>query len=277
MNCTVCGYAMSAFDSGCPRCAQQKGSQPTRPASETNWTQPASPPTQIAPQAPAQGGWTQPGQNAGQPPQNQPYQAPPAAYPPPPQGYPPQNPGYPPPYAPPVPTKKGINPVVIVVLVFFALCSVPIVIAVLTMVGNRVSNTFENAPSTTTVQQAPGSTTITAPQVVNGPSFSEVDSKMDDRLTQWTDAQKEAYWATVEGTRISWSGEVIEVRLDNGGSVSLKCNPKSFASDVMVNLDGSQLDKLPSLSKGQRIIIEGTLNDHSMFGYTITQARVAGL
>jgi|GEM_PF-6612325 len=267
MTCTVCGYAMSAFDSGCPRCAQRKAESPTQPAPQGNWTQPASTPTQVAPQAPPQGGWTQP----GQPPQGQPYQVPP-------QGQPyqqPQQPGYPPGYAHPLPAKKGINPVVIVVLVFFALCSLPIAIAVLTMVGNRVSNTFENAPQTTSTQRTTSSTVT--PQVRMGPSFSEVDSKMDDRLTQWTDAQKEAYWATVEGTQVSWSGEVIEVKLDNGGSVSLKCNPKSFASDVMVNLDGSQLNKLPSLSKGQRITIEGVLKDHSMFGYTISQARLPGI
>lgn len=253
MTCSVCGYAMSAFDSSCPRCAQQKEAPP------------ASPPTQVAPQAPAQGGWTQP----GQPPQAQPYQVPP-------QGQPHQQPqpGYPPAYAQPVPAKKGINPVIIVVLVLFALCSLPTIIITLTMVGSRVSNTFEKSPQTT-IPQTTNSTAT--PQVRIGPSFTEVDSKMDDRITQWTDAQKEAYWASVEGTQVTWSGEVIEVKLDDGGTVSLKCNPKTFASDVIVNLDGSQLDKLPSLSKGQRITIVGILKEHSMFGYTISDGRVSGI
>ncbi len=267
MTCTVCGYAMSAFDSGCPRCAQSKAEAPTQPAPQGNWTQPASTPTQVAPQAPPQGGWTQP----GQPPQAPPYQVPP-------QGQPyqqPQQPGYPPAYPQPLPAKKGINPVVIVVLVFFALCSLPIIISVLTMVGGRVNNTFENAPQTTPTQRTTSSTVT--PQVRMGPSFGEVDSKMSSRQYEWTEAQQQAYWATVQGTQISWSGEITEVKMENGGSIMLKCNPKTFTFDVSVSLDGSQLDKLAALSKGQRITIVGILNSHSTFGYTIKQGRVTGL
>lgn len=264
MTCTVCGYAMSAFDSGCPRCAQQKAAPPTQPASEGNWTQPAAAPTQVAPQAPPQGGWTQPGQP-------QPHQVPP-------QGHPHQQPqpGYPPAYAQPLPAKKGINPVVIVVLVFFALCSLPIGIAVLTMVGGRVSNTMEEAsgaPSTQPTTTSPAAT----PQVRMGPSFAEADSKMSSRQYQWTEAQQQAYWASIQGTRISWNGEITEVKTENGGSIMLKCNPKTFTFDVTVSLDGTQVDKLSTLSKGQRITIEGILDSHSTFGYTINQGRVSGL
>lgn len=265
MTCTVCGYAMSAFDNDCPRCAQRKVESPTQPAPHGNWTQPASTPTQVAPQAPPQGGWTQPGQS----PQAQPYQVPP-------QGQPYQQPGYPPANAQPLPAKKGINPVVIVVLVFFALCSLPIGIAVLTMVGGRVNNTFEEASQTPSTQPTTTSPAAT-PQVRMGPSFAEADSKMSSRQYQWTEAQQQAYWASIQGTRISWSGEITEVKTENGGSIMLKCNPKTFTFDVTVSLDGSQLDKLASLSKGQRITVEGILDSHSAFGYTIKQGKVQGL
>lgn len=252
MTCSVCGYAMSAFDSSCPRCAQQKEAQP------------ASPPTQVAPQAPAQGGWTQPGQP-------QPYQVPPQG---PPHQQPPQ-PGYPPAYAQPMPPKKGINPVVIVVLVLFALCSLPTVIFTLTLVGSRVNNTFEEAERTPSAQ--PTTNATAEPQARIGPSFAEVDSRMSSRQYEWTEAQQQAYWATVQGTQISWSGEITEVKTENGGSIMLKCNPKTFTFDVTVSLDGTQVDKLAALSKGQRITIVGILNSHSTFGYTIKQGRVSGL
>lgn len=239
MICTECGYSMSAFETVCPRCAQREA-----PVS--------NPPAGAAQQNVTQGAWPQPGQAPAQPPV-----------------YPPQ--GYQTPY--PVAVPKKSNPGLIIAIVVACFLGFVGLVIIGSLAGKGSRSAAPSGQSAAPVEQTPAP----QPQVRIGPSFSEVDSKMDDRLTQWTDAQKDAYWATVEGTRVTWTGEVVEVKLDAGGRIILKCNPKTMGSDVTVSMDGSQLDKLPSLNKKQQITIEGILEDHSMFGYTVRQGRVIGL
>ena len=110
-----------------------------------------------------------------------------------------------------------------------------------------------------------------------GPSFQQCDAMMDSRRTDLTDAQRDAYWTTVQGTRIKWAGEVTDVQSNNGGEIDLKCNPKSYVTDVRVALDGSQAAQLTTISKGQRVTFEGILNGHGLFGYRITQGQITGI
>lgn len=110
-----------------------------------------------------------------------------------------------------------------------------------------------------------------------GPSFNEVDAVMDDRRShQWTEAQREAYWNSVKGTLVTWSGEVTDVQLDSGGKMYLKCNSQTYTSDVTVYLNGSQVNLLPQIRKGQRVTVQGVLSDHSFTGYRLTEARIVG-
>ena len=273
MICTECGYSMSAFETACPRCTQREApaSNPPAGGAQQNVTQGAwpppggfptqpPPPNTPPPHAP-QGPWPQPGHVPAQPP---------AAYPP--QGY--QTPY-------PVAVPKKSNPGLIIAIVVACFLGFIGLITIGSLAGKGSRPAARSGQPAAPAEQTPAVSAEQTPapqsQVRIGPSFSEVDSKMDDRLTQWTDAQKDAYWATVEGTQVTWMGEVVEVTLDGGGRVTLKCNPKTMGSDVTVSMDGSQLRKLPSLSKKQQITIEGILEDHSMFGYTVRQGRVIGL
>jgi hypothetical protein len=100
---------------------------------------------------------------------------------------------------------------------------------------------------------------------------------MDDRLTDLTEAQKQAYWQNVSGTQVTWTGEVVEVSITSGGKITLKCNPKTYTSDTSVTMDGTQVDYLPSIVKGQRITVAGILQSHSTTGYTLSQGRIVAL
>ncbi len=113
--------------------------------------------------------------------------------------------------------------------------------------------------------------------VRRGPAFHEVDARMDDRLTDLTEAQKQAYWQNVSGTQVTWTGEVVEVSITSGGKITLKCNPKTYTSDTSVTMDGTQVDYLPSIVKGQRITVAGILQSHSTTGYTLSQGRIVAL
>lgn len=181
----------------------------------------------------------------------------------PPPHYPPHN--HPPASPGPVLINNNLFVFLTIILVTLLVGSVSLVLLVRALFGKPPTNNVVQTQPTTKVLVRPG------------PAFSEVDAKMDSRLSQWTEAQKQAYWASVQGTQVNWSGEVVEVKLDGGGSITLKCNPNTYSSDVEVKLDGSQLNKLPLLSKGQRITIQGILHAHSVYGYDITQGSVPGL
>lgn len=133
-----------------------------------------------------------------------------------------------------------------------------------------------NAPVAPEVAVAPTRPEATVPpiQVRPGPSFDEVDTKMDDRGNGWTEAQKQTYWRSVEGTTVRWRGTVVEARLAGGGEISMRCGRETYTTDVQVNLDGSQGQTLGQIGKGESIIIEGILQDHTGSGYTITGGKI---
>jgi hypothetical protein len=98
---------------------------------------------------------------------------------------------------------------------------------------------------------------------------------MDDRRSgDHTEAQKQAYWQSVRGKQVTWSGQVDQVEITSGGRITLKCNPQSWGSDVSVNLDGTQIQMLPSIQRGTTVTVKGLLEGHSMFGYTLTNGQI---
>ena len=110
-----------------------------------------------------------------------------------------------------------------------------------------------------------------------GPGFNQLDANMDGRHSTWTDTQKSDYLLSVIGTQVKWQGEVIEVNEENGGRVTLKCNPETRGSDTVVELDGAQVDRLVRLCKHQRISVVGILSGHDESGYAIVDARVLNI
>jgi hypothetical protein len=112
------------------------------------------------------------------------------------------------------------------------------------------------------------------PVVINGPTFQDVDARMSTRISKWTKAQKDAYWASVQGTRVQWMGEVMDIDSKGTGRLHLKCNPKSYFSDTWVTLDGTQMDTLVNYNKGQQIRFSGVLSAHSFTGYTILNGHI---
>lgn len=120
----------------------------------------------------------------------------------------------------------------------------------------------------------PTSAPVAAPTPRQGPSFHEADAYFDDRKTDLTDAQKQDYWTRISGTQVTWRGAVVEVRMDSGGSISMRCNPETMTSDVQVTLDGTQTSLLPSINKGQYVTVKAILQDHSSFGYTLARGQI---
>jgi hypothetical protein len=109
-----------------------------------------------------------------------------------------------------------------------------------------------------------------------GPTFDDVDAVMDSRRDsskRLTEAQRDAYWQSVEGTLVTWSGEVGEVSIDGSGSLRLRCNPANDGPDTQVDLDGSQLADLAGVQKGQIVTVEATLKRHSVAGYTLENGK----
>lgn len=124
--------------------------------------------------------------------------------------------------------------------------------------------------------EAPSPATPSVPTVRVGPGFREVDSRMDDRSAALTQAQREEYRNSVSGTQVTWEGQVVEVDTEGGGTLTIKCNPKTWGSDTYVALDGSQLNRLASLNKGQRVVFRGILQSHGLTAYQISRAQFSG-
>ncbi len=88
-----------------------------------------------------------------------------------------------------------------------------------------------------------------------------------------TDAQRKASWDATFGAQwVRWEGTVVEV--SGRGStcdVSMRCGSQTLTSDTRFELDRATA---VSLSKGQRVRVEGRLHDHDAFGYTLVDVRV---
>ena len=129
--------------------------------------------------------------------------------------------------------------------------------------------------------QPPAAPTASAPVALplpspkRGPSFSDVTAHADEKTTNQTQAQRDEYWKGVFGTKIVWSGELMDAQSGNGGRLSLKCNPASPAADVSVALDGKDVSLLAKINKGQRVTIEGILQSRSGSNFEIAQGRIA--
>lgn len=148
--------------------------------------------------------------------------------------------------------------------------------AVPTPTARVVAAPVQAATPKPTSAPTPEPTPIPTLYVKPGPGFSQADAMLDDRRTDATEAQKQAYWQSVTGTQVVWEGQVTDVLLTSGGEIRLRCNPQTSTSDVHVIMDGSQMGLLPRINKGQRIRVQGILQDHSMFGYTLSQGRIVG-
>ena len=90
-----------------------------------------------------------------------------------------------------------------------------------------------------------------------------------------TDAQRKASWdREFKGQWVRWEGTVVEVTgRGDTCSVSMRCGAatSSSKSDTKFKLDRATA---VTLKKGQRIRIEGRLDDHSASGYTLEDVRV---
>jgi len=88
-----------------------------------------------------------------------------------------------------------------------------------------------------------------------------------------TDAERKASWDQMfAGQWIRWEGEVFEVS-GRGAvcTVSLRCGPTTMTSDTCFELDSATA---LSLRKGDKLRIEGQLQDHGMTGYRLKNVRV---
>lgn len=90
---------------------------------------------------------------------------------------------------------------------------------------------------------------------------------------RFTDAQRKACWeANFGGRRVRWRGEVVSVtEFADSYTVGLKCGSSAVGSDTRFDVDRTTA---LALRKGQIIVVEGTLADHSAFGYRLDKAVI---
>jgi len=71
---------------------------------------------------------------------------------------------------------------------------------------------------------------------------------------------------------VRWTGTVVAVS-EFGGSytVTMKCGSTALYADTRFDTDRKTA---ASLNKGQTVTVEGTLADHSAFGYELSHVRV---
>ncbi len=88
-----------------------------------------------------------------------------------------------------------------------------------------------------------------------------------------TDAQREASWVSeFKGQWVRWEGTVVDVkRRGETWAVSLRCSPAIEASDTRFDLDTTTA---LGLKKGQRIRIEGRLDEQHSSRYDLVDVRV---
>lgn len=142
---------------------------------------------------------------------------------------------------------------------------------------NAVATNAAPVPVVAPTSATPAISPTPAPTVENvklGPSFSEVDAKMNARNTTSTEAQKDAYWQSVVGSQVTWQGKVVEVRSKDTGQIILHCGSQNPPSEVQVSLDGTQLGDLAAIGKKNMITIQGILQGHSEKGYSVERAKI---
>jgi len=88
--------------------------------------------------------------------------------------------------------------------------------------------------------------------------------------------QQKRYLESIKGKWVAWSGELMDVSGDNGGTLRVRCNPKSLGSDTTVHLDGTQRYALRCLRKGNRVTFYARIADHSIFGWSLDSGKIAG-
>lgn len=126
---------------------------------------------------------------------------------------------------------------------------------------------------------APIARTFSAPRPTvevraDGPAFSVMQAGMGYRDDARTQAQRQAYWRSVAGTLVVWTGELRDASLTGDGSLQLRCDPRNGNYDVEARMDGSQSQMLLSLAKGQPVTVQGVLTEETFLGYRVMGARI---
>lgn len=95
---------------------------------------------------------------------------------------------------------------------------------------------------------------------VSNVTWSEIN-RIYNLRSNATDAQKSALWDNYKGKVVEWEGEVSDIKEGyfSGYTLHIKMNKETLTSDLMIDLDDSQKNKVMSLTKGSRIRFRGKL------------------
>jgi hypothetical protein len=104
-----------------------------------------------------------------------------------------------------------------------------------------------------------------------GPSLAQADAGLND--TNKTEAQRELYWRSIQGTSVTWTGDLFDATT-NPPELHLRCNPQNSGADTYVKLEDSEIGKLGSLSKGRYVTVNAILREHTWVGYTLDAGRI---
>lgn len=124
------------------------------------------------------------------------------------------------------------------------------------------SETRKAADSSNDAADAPTRSTATEPSEpeVSNVTWSEIN-RIYNLQSNATDAQKSALWDNYKGKVVEWEGEVADIKegFFSGYTLHIKMNRETLTSDLMIDLDDSQKNKVLSLTKGSRIQFRGKL------------------
>ncbi|RYG75201.1 hypothetical protein EON80_01415 [bacterium] len=111
---------------------------------------------------------------------------------------------------------------------------------------------------------APGPVPVAA-----GPAFDVLYLNTSSGTTE----QKNAYWATVQNTKVSWRGNFVSLGNSPHGPLLVRCTSGTNSALVTVSLSTNPPETLPAMQPNQSIAIEGILTGYSAQGYALGEGR----
>jgi hypothetical protein len=167
------------------------------------------------------------------------------------------------------PKKTGLSTPLIILLVMLGSCVLCGLIAVIGSLFQKdkpasIAQTNANAVTATPLLDTkPTVKNPSASVAVSNITWSDYNNVYNLK-SDWTDIQKDTLWEQFEGKTIAWQGTVYKVRegMLGGLSVSIKMDPETMTSDILLTLKDDQKAKAINLTKGQKISFVGKLKSY---------------
>ena len=94
-----------------------------------------------------------------------------------------------------------------------------------------------------------------------------------------TNLRKDEEWKKYRGKIVQWEGQVTDIAQGFFGGIrlSIRMDPKTFTSDLLIDLKGDQKSKALQVQKGDTVIFKGILDEWGTFvPITLTDGEIVG-